>query len=444
MGDESILPFLSEFDPPLRAEGSLDPLGLYSVADALGVRLAPGVRERQWKPRFLTLALVGMAACDDELVTFGERKGLPAWLVYEWLIVTSLVREWAGKPELQGIPGRDKVHATLLENDVVCQRTYLKTPSVFGFHGVYRVLGLKAGLFNADGCPLEPGFRVLQAWQRDQGQSGFISGEGPGREFRHLIAAEVRRGIETGYLREAGPKLRGLIAAHLSPHSAGPTEATTLWQVILENDPLRSEYAKRLISPEGQAAWHAAEGFERSFHDWLRATASPPMLQLVEAIQAFETLARSLTDAFEESLWRMTEARGPMTVGELAAGDAIKEASRDGASLLSAALVELGEIDPGLRMRTERALSWIGESVVPTTFMANLLQHHVRIQKAKPPGGKRPWFDTFGDSRYAVRAGYVRDSFEPKLGVYVHQYRARPLWSFARELGYVKSEDQAT
>lgn len=67
MSDESILPFLSQFDPPEQAEGSLDPLGLYAIADALGVRLAPGVRERQTKPRYLTLALVGMAACGQEL-----------------------------------------------------------------------------------------------------------------------------------------------------------------------------------------------------------------------------------------------------------------------------------------------------------------------------------------------------------------------------------------
>lgn len=65
MSIESILPFLSQFDPPQQSEGSLDPLGLYSIADALGVRLAPGIRERQTTPRFLTLALVGMVACDE-------------------------------------------------------------------------------------------------------------------------------------------------------------------------------------------------------------------------------------------------------------------------------------------------------------------------------------------------------------------------------------------
>lgn len=150
MSDESLLPFLSQFDPPQQAEGSLDPLGLFAVADALGVRLAPGVRERQSTPRYLTLALVGMAACGDHLKAAGDAKGLPAWLVYEWLIVESLVRQLRGTPELHGIPGRDKVLATLVAGDTVCIRTYLKTPSVFGFH--------ETGLFDAEGNPVDRGY----------------------------------------------------------------------------------------------------------------------------------------------------------------------------------------------------------------------------------------------------------------------------------------------
>lgn len=103
MSVESILPYLSQFDPPQQSEGSLDPLGLYSIADALGVRLAPGIRERQTTPRFLTLALVGMVACGESYAA--DSKGIPPWLVYEWLIVESLVRQLRGTPELQGVPG---------------------------------------------------------------------------------------------------------------------------------------------------------------------------------------------------------------------------------------------------------------------------------------------------------------------------------------------------
>lgn len=445
MSDESILPFLTEFDPPLRAEGSIDPLGLYPTADALGVRLAPGVRERQSRPRFLTVALAGMAACDDELVVLGEAKGLPAWLVYEWLVVAALVRQWQGTPQLTGIPGQEKVRATLGDADVVCERTYLKTPTVFGFHGIYRVLGVKAGLFDTENRPLALGYRVLQAWERDQRLAGFMSGDGPGREFRQRLALAVRRGIEAGHVTEPGPQLREQIATHLNPHAASDSEAQVLWQGMLENDAMRREYAGLLASEDGQAAWTATWGAdgktdgsaERLFHDWLRGAASKPMQQLVVTVQAYERLARCLTDAWEECLWQMTQARRAVPSRELAAGAAVRACAQDGAALLIDAARELGEIDPALRTRVERSLSWLGESAEPTAFAANLLQHHIRIQKAKPPGGKRPWFDLMNDGGAAVRPAYCRDEFERHPDWYVHQYRTRPLWSFALDLGRV-------
>lgn len=114
-----LLPFQTAFDPPQQAEGSLDPLGLYSIADLLGVRLAPGIRERQSTPRHLTLALVGYAVCQGALQNLATQKRVPAWLVYEWLVVQSLVKHLHGTPDLYGIPGRDKVGETLRRGESV-------------------------------------------------------------------------------------------------------------------------------------------------------------------------------------------------------------------------------------------------------------------------------------------------------------------------------------
>jgi len=52
-----LLPLLSEADPAATSEGSLDPLGLYAIADSLAGRLVPGLRERMTHPRFLTAPL---------------------------------------------------------------------------------------------------------------------------------------------------------------------------------------------------------------------------------------------------------------------------------------------------------------------------------------------------------------------------------------------------
>lgn len=440
MSDESILPFLSQFDPPEQAEGSLDPLGLYSIADALGVRLAPGVRERQSKPRYLTLALVGMAACGDDLLVAGERKRLPAWLVYEWLVVESLVRQLRGTPSLQGIPGRDKVLSTLDAGDVVCMRTYLKTPTVFGFHGIYRVLGVKTGLFDAEGRSLDHGNRVLNAWQADQGLSGFTSGQGPGDGFRRAIERAVRSGLEAGHTKDPGAQLRGLITSHLSPREPGPKERDALWAALTHNDALRGEYARVLCSQEGQAAWREAGESEAAFQAWLIPHTSLPMRQLLKTIQTFERLARLLTDAFDEVRYRMTQERAPVDTAWLSRGAALKLASTECLAAYGEAVDDLGEIDPGLRVRAERAFSWVGEATTPSSFATHLLEHHGRIQKAKPPNGKRAWFDTFGDGRVAIRPAYTAAEFVAQPDIYVQAYRTKPIWSFACDLGRVAAD----
>jgi len=441
LNDESILPFLSQFDPPLQAEGSLDPLGLYSIADALGVRLAPGVRERQSKPRYLTLALVGMAACGDAVVAAGEAKRLPAWMVYEWLVVEALMRRAEGGV-LSGIPGRDKVLSTIAANDVVCMRTYLKTPTVFGFHGVYRVLGLKAGIFDGEGHPLDHGYRVLSAWQEDQGMAGFLEGQGPGRELRLAIERSVASSIQAGYAKDPGSATRKLIAEHLNPHEPGLKERNALWTALTHNDVLRGEYAALLVTTEGQAAWQQADGSEAGYHQWLEPHVSLPMQQLLKSIRTYERLSRLLTDAFEEARWRMTEARGPVDAAWLSQGTAMREAALHGTEAFMDAVYELGEVDPALRLRAEKALAWVGETQDAAGFAEQLLEHHARVQRAKPPNGKRAWFDVFGDGRVAIRPGYTLGEFESRSDRYVHAYRTKPIWSFARDLGRVNLSEE--
>src|SRR5690606_23140927 len=134
----------------------------------------------------------------------------------------------------------------------VSRSNYLKTPSVFGLHGVYRVLGLKAGLFDAQYQPLAAGWRVLQAWEREQNLQGFITSEGPGRGLRQRIAAAIREGIAAEHVRE--PRgLRDILADCLDPHEPGSDEALALWTALLENDPIRREFAGLIVAPEGQA-----------------------------------------------------------------------------------------------------------------------------------------------------------------------------------------------
>lgn len=440
MNAGALLPFQTAFDPPQQAEGSLDPLGLYSIADALGVRLAPGVRQRQSKPRYLTLALVGYAACQGELTELGASKGLPAWLVFEWLVVQSLVQQLAGTPEVQGIPGRDKVQNTLIRGEPVCASSYLKTPSVFGFHGIYRVLGVKAGLFDTEGHLLDAGRQVLQAWEREQQQVGFTHSLGPGREFRSAIVRAVRSGLESGKLATPRSELSRLIADHLNPHRPGASEQQVLWKSLMQSDPLREEYGALLTSAEGQVDWRAVNRDEAKFHQRIAPRASQTMRQMLMTIRAFERLSRLLTDAFDEARWNLSNSIQLTDAAGLAHGEAVQKAAAEAPSAFGDALRLLGETDYAMRLRAERSLFWTGEAGNAERFITQLFSHHAGVQRAKPPNGKRPWIDTFDDGRVAIRPAYALRDYQSRDGIYVHAYRTDPIWSFASDLGRVDAK----
>lgn len=59
------LPFFTAYDPPGSSEGTLDPLGLYMIANQLATRLVPAVRERMQRLRFLTPVTVGALVTED-------------------------------------------------------------------------------------------------------------------------------------------------------------------------------------------------------------------------------------------------------------------------------------------------------------------------------------------------------------------------------------------
>jgi hypothetical protein len=82
----SLLPFLTTYDPPGANEGSIDPLGLYQIADQLGIKLVPAMRERMQRIRFLTAMTAGSLVTDGLEHNTQERDASP-YIVWEWLVV---------------------------------------------------------------------------------------------------------------------------------------------------------------------------------------------------------------------------------------------------------------------------------------------------------------------------------------------------------------------
>src|SRR5271166_2093668 len=88
-----LAPLLTEKDEAESSEGGIDPLGAEPLADALAVKLVPGVRERQRHPRFLTAMALSLEICrdfDEEMVAT-DGVSAPS-IVFEWYLVEGLVR----------------------------------------------------------------------------------------------------------------------------------------------------------------------------------------------------------------------------------------------------------------------------------------------------------------------------------------------------------------
>src|SRR6266849_4178922 len=97
-------PFMTTYNPPGTSEGTLDPLGLYQIADQLAVQLVPAVRERMQRIRFLTAMAVGAIVTEGLEDNTVQRDASP-YLVWEWLVVESLIRSMSDDDSLRGVPG---------------------------------------------------------------------------------------------------------------------------------------------------------------------------------------------------------------------------------------------------------------------------------------------------------------------------------------------------
>lgn len=433
------VPLLTEADPAVSAEGTLDPLGLYAIADSLGVTLVPGVRERQSHPRYLTAMAVGAAVCSEfDEDTVADDGVSPPSQVYEWYMVEGLMRTQSSDGEIYGLPGRDKVGRALREQLPVSAKTYLKTPSVFGFHGVYRLLARTLDVVDDHGLG-ETGYRLLSEWEQEQGIQGFHTDEaGPGRYYRRTLTDAVRAGLEKGATtRSGGWDGWKFFRDHLIPSEFGKREQALIVDALLASEsPLRKELTLFLVSQEGQACWRTSES-EKEFHALFHSAASPDLAVLLDAIKVYEKFSRLLQDAFDDCLLLMTRKAGKTLPSELTQSPCVSTAARE-MSTMFATVSDL--LQPfGESVRFEENFADFAYKEDSVHWVSTLLEHHCRTQANKPPNGKAPWFERFDDGSAVVRPGYRREKGGKGDRSYLHAYRTTPLWSFACDLGLVEA-----
>ena len=187
---------------------------------------------------------------------------------------------------------------------------------------------------------------------------------------------------------------------------------------------LRNELAELLpVQAEGLA--------DHQLLGMVRGSCSTGLGEVVDAVIAYERLARLVDTAFR-TLCAVSYSMGaqPLTPTLLRDHEVLSTCAKDLPSAYRAALDRMAAIgsDAGLEER-------LGEFGIPrstTGLVELLLIHHDRIQAAKAPTGKRPWFEPLRDG-WVVRAAYG-ERLPPELSEYfVHPVRVEALHQFLRE-----------
>jgi len=431
--EAALAPLLTEKDDAESAEGGIDPLGLYTIADTLGVRLIPGVRERQTHPRFLTAIAASLAVCgelgDDAIASDGVSE---PWQVFEWYVVEGLART-SEPAETVGLPGGQKAAKAIADDVPMSANRYLKTPSVFGFHGIYRLLARTLGIEQA-GRLGDVGFELLNIWSRERGLEGFVgSAAGPGQATRRQLREAVEAGLEKGATaRSGGWSGWEFFHQHLGLYDFGQSEAAFIALKLRADDKgFRGRVLDFLVSDAGRKLW-ADKHSEREFHSALRKDSKDELSQLLRAIDWYERFARLCQDAFDDCLCEMTRKRGKTSPVELGRLRAVKLARERVPEIFNDVMERLEPF--GQSARLQGMFGDLTERCAAEEWATRLMEHHRRIQRLKPPDGKNPWIERFDDGGFVVRPLYRRDEPGQRDAGYQHAYRTFSLWSFAQDL----------
>ena len=425
----AVFPFLTTYDPPGTGEGSLDPLGLYQIADQLAVQLVPAVRERMLRIRFLTAMAVGSLVIEDLEGDARYRDASP-YLVWEWLVVEALSREMANDTSIRGVPGTGVTRTALAQHGYVDARSYLKTPRVFGFHGVYKPLAVRLGLLDVHLGPGPNAERLVDAWARGQGPGGIAVAKPLLARWTEAVRRSLSHAPPRTKPHWNASEWRELAQA-FAPKAARTREKRLLRELLLSSDDrqlgalpeiwrLQSKYRDENLQEE---TLHA--DLERNL---------PAYAGLVEAIRTYESFARGLQDAFD---MLRAEAAGPDARGYVVPHIARKEAFRASVYRLNerfaAAHRALGEIISLQNLFDER-FGKLAEPMDAQTCALVLCEHHEAVQRAKSAEGKRPWFDRISGDRIYIRQAYRIPQPEIASARYLHNYRGRPIRRFQADL----------
>ncbi len=434
-------PFSSEFDPSEEGEGSIDPLGLQPGYERLADRLLPAVTVRMGNPRLVTAMTLGARVCEDwDIDALAADEITPPWLVWEWFVVEAFVRAEDSLREISGVPGTRKVRRALRAKRPVSATSYLKTPSAFGFTGVFRRLAVGIGILTEDGRLDDGGYELLAAWSKDQHLEGIIDAStGDGHAFRDRLRRAVAQGMEKGHTTWQSPDFWRELARRLDPLAPGRNEKKFLLDRIL----LRAGQVDMVARLKDALIAEGGVGERQEEAPFLRklgARAPADLKQLLTAIDAYEAFGRAITDAFD-GLRHCASVNGGAPVGpqDFSATPAAKRSL----AALAPSLARIREHPKLLEWEHDRnglqqAIELFEAVQNGAELFDAVLHHHEHVQDNKPPNGKRTWFERSLRGKIVVRPGYVLPEAPDGEGAYVHEYRIPTFSRFLGDLGALR------
>ncbi|MGH8502866.1 MAG: hypothetical protein ACREVE_10450 [Gammaproteobacteria bacterium] len=359
----------------------------------------------------------------------------PPWLVYEWYVVEALVRNRKRLQAQHGVPGIRKVATAIQNRRAIGAASYLKTPTVFGFSGVFRRLARHLRILTDDGRLDDAGCDLVLAWEKDQKLPGFLNASsGAGACFREGLRRAVQQGMHKGHTTPQSVEFWKELTDRLDPGCAGPAEKKMLLKLIGERAG-KPEHIRCIIGALKAQKRPLTYPEEAGF---LRALASRAPVDLVErlsAIDTYEAFCRPVTYAFEWIRHLSTTLHSaPVGVKEFAECQATKRV----ANRIRVAVRRATDHDP--LMMWERAFK---EDVLPRfrhvkdakDVFHSVVEHHKAVQRDKPPEGKRTWIEEGRAGTYFVRPDYSVPNVPSDRADYVHEYRLPTFSRFLADLG---------
>ena len=402
------LPILTLPDPTISGEGALDPLGVATISDRLADRVLPGLRVRMSRPRFLTSMAACAAVCDGIEDRVASDGVTPPYIVFEWLVVEGFARA-ATRDDTRYTPGMLKAQSARASGEPMRASAYLRIPTIFGYHGIYKPLARNLGIVDEDMQLGDAGYNLLKLWQAEQGLEGFLPTalrSGPGTSMRDTLWSAVREGLDKGCTDRSNQwKGWALLANHLAPRRIGGREAALIHQMLLGNQAgTRTEVFRLLESQAVPDDMSEALVVTKV----LMPKASAELLLRLQAIASFEGACSLLEEAFDWIRYVSAKAGArAITAADFAAVPEVQAAC----SLLPDALRRAEDAIAALsELSIQQELTELSKSFDnvrrPDEWFEAILNRHHEVQQAKKPDGKRDWFERAPEGATFVRVPY--------------------------------------